>query len=172
MARKVVTDMLQQEGLRAPEVRIARGEVKQEQVPQFGPGGRVVGLTKADRVQNQVVRCFRRGDITYRQFLAGERLSRIVELIGSDVRSCLNFDTGGGDLHIAMLAKGGASMDAALKVWSALSYVGPTLAPIVCWVVVHGRAASDWSREVKKPLRDGMAALRLGLDALADHYRM
>lgn len=66
------------------------------------------------------------------------------------------------------------SIDAKRRCRQALAAVGPVLSPILLDVVCLDRTAADWAtargREGKRAGTEGLAVLKLALDALAIHY--
>jgi hypothetical protein len=53
----------------------------------------------------------------------------------------------------------------------AMQAVGMILSPVLVHVVIEDQSAESWAQLKGKPLKDGIAALRLALDALCEHYR-
>ena len=62
-------------------------------------------------------------------------------------------------------------IDARRRFEAALQAVGQWLSPILVHVAICDLSPSDWSRDRGFPPRDGIAILRLALDALRWHYR-
>lgn len=153
----------------APDIRCERGETELEVYAVIDDAGRVVGRGNRQIVANHLSRYCKRGEITQRQFVAGAKFARDQEGAVPDIRSCLNAQRGGGDAHEYMLAAGGAAVHALHAYSKALAALGP-LALIVTWVAVFGRPAASWATHHGRPARDGIAVLREGLQALADHY--
>lgn len=56
------------------------------------------------------------------------------------------------------------------RVAAAMRGVGRTLWPVLVWVAIEGGSATGWARAVSRPDEDGMAVLRVALDALSAHY--
>ena len=59
---------------------------------------------------------------------------------------------------------------AASRVNGAIVAIGRPLIEVVIWVALEGNTTASWARHRLRPGRDGMAVLRLALDALAAHY--
>ncbi len=59
---------------------------------------------------------------------------------------------------------------------TAMQAVGQILSPILVHVVIDGKTAASWAegrgKQGSGAAQDGMTTLRLGLDALAQHYRL
>ena len=53
---------------------------------------------------------------------------------------------------------------------TAMRAVGIVLSPVLAHVVLNGRSAHSWASDRGRPTEDGIAALRLALDALVAHY--
>lgn len=153
------------------DIRIERGEVGHAMAPVHDHAQNVIGHQKVWRVQSRIAKHFNSGEINKRQFVAGERFHRDVSDLGADVGSCLDLDRrGGGGTGPVWPAGGARGAWASKAISAALKAIGPQLGPILVWVIVDGRSPADWATSRGKPRPDGIAALRLALDALADHY--
>jgi hypothetical protein len=156
----------------ATDIRRQRGEVVTEDVEVFDAGRRTV--LRVDRVQDYLVRYAGQRHISDTQRRAGQRYARDCEACHLGVKSQLGRTAASDkDASLASLGYGrgfGASR-AERRIIEADRSLG-VLASIVRWVAADGRSAHDWAVEQGKPPRDGIAALRLGLDALALHYGM
>lgn len=158
----------------ATDVRRARGEIVTENVEIQNEDGRRVVLHNVDRVQDYLARYAGQGHITDVQKRAGQRYARDCEACHLGVKSQLGrTESSGKDASLTSLGYGpgfGASL-AERRIQQADRELG-VLASIIRWVAALGRSAHDWAVEQGKPPRDGIAALRLGLDALVLHYGM
>jgi hypothetical protein len=133
---------------------------------------------KVQMAQDWLKRHFRRGEITKGQFAAGTRFQRIAERVTVGVPSQLDPDKldaprgTGYTPDLRFIDLGSAAAIASGNFQAALAAMGPVLWPVVLWVIVTGQSAAEWAKSVGKPQTDGIAALRLGLDALVEHYRL
>jgi hypothetical protein len=160
---------------RATQIRRDRGDVKATILTEIDKIGTRTDI-KVQMAQDWLKRHFRRGEISKVQFAAGVRFQRTSERVTVGVPSQLDPDKldaprGTGttpDLRIIALAEVAAAASGNFR--AALDAMGPVLWPVVLWVVVSGRSAAEWAKSAGKPQTDGIAALRLGLDALVRHY--
>ena len=152
----------------APDIRRERGDVKLEQYAIEGPGGGVIGAGKRDRVQSMLGRYRRRGEISERQYIAGEKLAEYAEQMQAGAgKSCLDIVAcSDSSREAAIVAAGAKANHATLRYRDAARAVGPILWPVIEWVAIQGKAATDWATSESRAKTDGIAALRLGLDAL------
>jgi len=160
-----------QDAILAPDIRRARGDVELEPYAIIGASGSVLGKGRRDRVQSWLARYRNRNEITDRQFIAGTRFGEDFEDSLPDIRSCLNDERGGGDVHSYARAVGGAAADARKRHMKARDALGE-LAGIVTWVAIFGHPASAWAEARKEQGRVGLGVLRLALDTLAKHYKL
>ena len=161
------------EVIRAPDVRIARGEVVLAQRVELGPTGKVIGRRVGDVVQDWLSRHWKRGELSDRQYRAGKQLQEDAEGSQISIRSLLDPTRipGGNGADIAMHARGARAIGASIRLRNALVALGPCAA-VTLAVTIQGLSAASWARLRGIPERDGIATLRLGLEALADHYRL
>lgn len=160
--------------VRAPDVRIERGEVELEERTVDDDRGKVVGLARGDVVRSWLYRYRARGEIqTDRQYKAGRLLEVQIEAAEVSIRSLLNPErlAGAGE-GPSIKRLGERRAEATLWLRQARYAVGPTLWPILVHVVGNGRPASEWAESAGKPHRHGIAALCLALDALAAFCRL
>jgi hypothetical protein len=156
----------------ATDVRRQRGEIITENVEVVHETGVRQVLYNVDRVQDYLARYAGQGHISDLQKRAGQRYARDCEACHIGVKSQLGrTESTGKDMSIAMAGHGAGYWASVTerRIAIAESALGP-LASIVRWVARDGRSAQDWAIKQGKPPRDGIAALRLGLDALAEHY--
>lgn len=156
----------------APSVRRARGEVVSEAFVETDTRGRVTGRGTRERVLITPERWLKRGEISELQFVAARMLLDAVEATGRGVRSSLNFEPSDGDPEAAALHRGGRYAQAAARVRGALAAAGSTLAPVLIAVIIDGQSATAWAAAAGRPPRDGIAAVRLALDALVEHFKL
>lgn len=161
------------DALLAPSVRRARGEIVSEAFVETDTRGRVTGRGNRDRAVSTPERLFRRGEISEFQYTAARMLIDAAEAAGRGVRSSLNIEPGGGgDREAATLHHGARYTHAAARVRDALAAAGSTLAPVLIAVVIEGQSATAWAASTGRNPRDGIAAVRLALDALVEHFRL
>tara|TARA_R100000808_G_scaffold5863_3_gene17726 strand:- start:5758 stop:6261 length:504 start_codon:yes stop_codon:yes gene_type:complete len=115
----------------------------------------------------------RKGLINQKQFEAAEIFAqdyRKAALVAHYAQTRFNHVGGGGIPVEAM----DAIRDAKARVRSALISVGQPLDGIVQTVCGDGQPAGSWSKvaHASRPDRDGMVALRLGLDGLVEYYQL
>lgn len=153
-----------------PEVRLQRGEAVWDRLPVLDErSGRKVGEVAVVRVQSRLERMHKRGEVTAEQRQAGEKFALDMEQAQRSTRSCLDFDIAqGGDVAPSRL--GAHRAEAEMAVRDAMQVMGLMVWPVVVWVAVDGRSAKDWALSNGKAGRDGLAVLRVGLDALVKHY--
>lgn len=157
--------------VRAPDIRVERGEVELQERTYDDERGKVLGLTRGDVVRSWLYRYRARKEIqSDRQYKAGLLLEMQLEAAEVSIRSLLNPDRVGGAGEGPQIKRlGERRAEATLWLREARRVVGPTLWPILVHVVANGRPASEWAESVGKPPRHGIAALCLALDALAEH---
>ena len=155
----------------APTVRIARGDVEIEDRNEEDGNGKVIGRRAGHVVGLR--RYLARSEITQRQHDAGQRFA-------------LDWDTtkklappavdpgrvgGGGDAGIAMVYRAGEANAAARRFERAVIALGPCYPCIADVVLAHGTPKA-WAERKGYPAAAGFPVLVLGLDALADLYRL
>ena len=130
-----------------------------------------LGGTKRLRVTNQTPldRHYTRGQITRRQFEAGQQLYRLWYRAGRSTRVSVDYTAvrvdGGG--------KGSEGAGEAFTAYlAALRDIGQDLAKVAQWVVIEGSSAKSWAEEQGHDPKGGVVVLRLCLDALGDHFGM
>lgn len=148
-------------GALTPRQREARGDVVvlEETIEAGRRRVRVLTQTLLDRYRQ-------RGQITDRQFDAGERLHGLWRAAGAAQTVVMHYGIriqGRGDLGERQAALRG-------DVTRALTTVGPRLASVLVHVCLCDEAAGDWGERHRGRSGDGIAVLRLALDALADHW--
>ncbi len=148
-------------GALTPRQRAARGDVVvlEETIEAGRRRVRVLTQTLLDRYRQ-------RGQITERQFDAGERLHRLWRAAGAAQTVVMHYGIriqGRGDLGERQAALRG-------DVTRALTKVGTRLASVLVHVCLCDEAAGDWGERHRGRTGDGIAVLRLALDALADYW--
>ena len=130
-----------------------------------------IGGAKRLRVTNQTPldRHYTRGQITRRQFEAGQQLYRLWYRAGRSTRVSVDYTAvrvdGGG--------KGSEGAGEAFTAYlAALRDIGQDLAKVAQWVVIEGSSAKSWAEEQGHDPKGGVVVLRLCLDALGDHFGM
>ena len=123
---------------------------------------------KATARQSALERYLARGEVSAQQYRDGERLLRDWLLSGLEPQIT-------GAYEAAFLGAAMPLVPGLGPGWSfyaaAMRAVGLILSPVLAHVVLHGCSASSWAEETHRPRSDGIAALRLALDALGAHYR-
>lgn len=117
--------------------------------------------------QSAMERYWVRSEITQQQFRDGERLLNDWLLSGLDPQITAAYDAA--FAHACMAPVPGTGPGYTFYA-AAMRAVGQILSPVLCHVVLHGYPASSWAESIHRPSKDGIAALRLALDALALHY--
>ena len=150
----------------------------EERIFHAGPDGiriervdKKLGGAKRLRVTNQTPldRHYTRGQITRRQFEAGQQLYRLWYRAGRSTRVSVDYTAvrvdGGG--------KGSEGAGEAFTAYlAALRDIGQDLAKVAQWVVIEGSSAKSWAEEQGHDPKGGVVVLRLCLDALGDHFGM
>jgi hypothetical protein len=156
----------------APQVRVDRGEVGLEPRSITDEStGRVLGVIQGDRVLDQLSRYCKRGEISKDHREAGERFAVLVERMEVSVRSNLNREIPGESADTGIITKGNMMRLAARREVDRIEEaVGPVLLPVLYCVAVDGCPAGEWAESVGKPVRHGIAALCLALDALVRYW--
>lgn len=155
--------------------RLAKGDmlVGDHVVREPGQTRAANEVYRGARAQSALDRYHARHEIEDVQFLAGDQFRGDWYTAGMagavTSRYAEPSDPGAGDAADGIL-------DARRRVTQALRAVGLSLSPILTHVVLDGRPASEWPALAGKGKQragyEGLAALRLALDALAVHYRM
>lgn len=127
------------------------------------------------RTQTMLDRYWTRQQIDARQFHAGRRLYGQWRAAGGEPRIICSYDSRR-VLNIAGTPSDHVETDAQAHcrkaLTAALSDVGVRLAAVLVHVCLIDGSAADWAAKQLLPKPDGIARLRAGLDALADHYGM
>ena len=123
---------------------------------------------KAMARQSAMERYLARGEVSGQQYRDGERLLRDWLLSGLEPQITGAYEAAflGAAIPLVPGLGPGWSFYA-----SAMRAVGIILSPVLCHVVLHGCSASSWAEGTQRRRTDGIAALRLALDALGEHYR-
>lgn len=114
----------------------------------------------------------RRGHLTSRQIVAGERLRSDHARAGLGARVTMRWDpspTGrheGGGAHTKSLS----ALDAKARFDRALEAVGPGLSDILWRVACEGEGLADAEKSLGWPSRAAKLVLGMALDRLANHY--
>ena len=145
---------------RGPDERYQHGDVAQVE------GGAEPHMRI--RTQTMLDRYWQRRQIDARQYHAGRRLYRQWRGAGGEPRLIANY---------AQTIPGGPDVSeqaAQVRVTftRAVRAVGKQLSAVVIHVCLMDGSAADWAYGKLLPKPDGIARLRAGLDALADHYQM
>ncbi len=122
------------------------------------------------RVQTQTMldRYWQRQNIDARQYHAGRRLYRQWRTAGGEPRLIATYRQRiGGQSEMS-----DHEADIRVAFTRAVRAVGRQLNEVVIHVCLTDGSAADWAAGKLLPRSDGIARLRAGLDALADHYRM
>lgn len=128
------------------------------------------GATPHIRVRTQTMldRYWQRRQIDARQYHAGRRLYRQWRGAGGEPRLIASYRPRvSGRPEIS-----DREADIRVAFTRAVRAVGRQLNEVVIHVCLTDGPASDWAVGKLLPKTDGIARLRAGLDALADHYRM
>ena len=124
--------------------------------------------TTADQLQTY----FRRKRISRRQYNAGDifQQSFYAAGIGPNFTTLdlakVRVDHGSGDADSRHMARE--------SLYQSLKFVGQPLSRVLVHVCGHGHPAGSWSGvgDTARPDKEGMTALRLALNALAEYYRL
>ena len=120
------------------------------------------------RTQTMLDRYWQRRQIDARQFHAGRRLYRQWRGAGGQPRLTASYRPRvGGRSEMT-----DREADIRVAFTRAVRAVGRQLNEVVIHVCLTDGPASDWALAKALPKTDGIARLRAGLDALADHYGM
>lgn len=107
----------------------------------------------------------RRGSIDSRQHRAAERLQELHAHSGYAPRLVAGYGAGSGGAP-----PGPGLGPTSAEYAAAMRAVGIILSPVLVAVVLEDRAAEAWALSTNRPGKDGIAALRLALDALVEHF--
>ena len=133
----------------------------------------VAGQTRVRNVTADTLLTYqRRNSITDRQYRAGDLFQQDFWRAGigphySSMRmDAERVDESAGDSELVHVARS--------RIYAALEHVGKPLQTLLVHVLGHGHTAGSWPgvETTGRPDRDGMVALRLALESLADHYKM
>lgn len=109
------------------------------------------------RKQCMLDRYWQRRHLDARQYHAGRRFYRQWKAAGGNPRVPRDVDSGD---------------EISIKFRQAALAMGRQLDAVVIHVCLTDAPAADWAADKMLPKSDGIARLRAGLDALADHYGM
>ncbi|NNG03424.1 MAG: hypothetical protein HKM95_04905 [Inquilinus sp.] len=123
------------------------------------------------RAQSMLDRYWQRRHIDARQFHAGRRLYRQWRAAGGERRLIASYAPRVGQSSAPADPSDGQA-ESRIAVTRALRAVGRQLNAVVVHVCLTDGSAADWAAAKLLPRSDGIARLRAGLDALADHYGM
>ncbi|WP_240653097.1 DUF6456 domain-containing protein [Sphingomonas crocodyli] len=137
------------------------------------PRGRTVSVNAAESPLGWL---FARGLVSERQYLAGERLRADYEMAGFGPRVTMRWDAGpsgggrrgpprGADPTTAMI-------DAKRRFEAAVAAAGGGLSDILWRVVCAGEGIEAAEKALGWPRRAGKLVLGMGLDRVADYYRI
>ena len=125
------------------------------------------GVRRArNRTQNVLDRYLLRREISERQFDAGTRLYRQWRASGSQLSVTGRY----GPRLGSSPEKSEFQMDMRRRVDLALRDVGKQLSAVLVHACLCDLPARDWATRIGGAPQAGIVVLRLGLDALADHY--
>jgi hypothetical protein len=160
----------------APDLRVERGDVAEEQRTEISATGRT-GTVTVHVVNDWLRRHWKKGHLTSLQYAAGRKFADICEGLDVGVRSQLAtiLEGRGGDdtgRWNAVKKAGAMAYNARWAYGRAVQRMGAELAPVAVWVIVAGRSAKAWAEGRKLPAEDGIALLRAALNALVDHYQL
>jgi len=162
-----------------PEIRRERGEIDFviREFALVDSNGKPTGRTQPRAVvvvRSRLEQMERRGEITRRQRIAGDRLERAFQQAQVAIRSALDLDRvrgAGNDGAMAVYETAGNIAGATMEIERAISALG-SLAHVVLYVAVAGLPASQWAEASGYNGRSGIDMLKLGLSTLANHYRL
>lgn len=119
------------------------------------------------RRQSAIDRYFDRGSIDGIHKTAADRLLADFHASGYHQRVVASYEPsiGHGSDHGPPLGPKATEFSNALKA------VGFPLTLVLWAVVIEDHSAADWAASIGRPVNDGGPALRLALDALANHYK-
>lgn len=112
--------------------------------------------------------------LTPAQAAAGERLREAFERAGGGPRVTMRWDAAPGQAGFrpGAMTSGDLGVEALRRIEGALAAVGPELRGLVERVCLYGSALEAAERAMGLPRRSGKTLLRLGLQRLAEHYRL
>jgi hypothetical protein len=117
--------------------------------------------------QSALERYFVRGEVSPAQYHDGERLLR--DWVSSGLEPQI---TGAYGDQLTSTSPPVPGIGPAYPYYTAaMRAVGIILSPVLAHVVLHSQSASSWAESIGRPRTDGIAALRLALDALGCFYR-
>lgn len=155
----------------APSIRIARGEVEIEDRNEEDQNGKVVGR-RAGHVTG-LRRYLARGEITQRQHDAGLEFALDWDTIRSLAPAAVEPGRvgGGGDAGAAMVFRASEANAADRRFRRAVVALGPCYPCVADVVLAHGVPAA-WAERKGYARAAGFPILILGLDALAEFYKL
>ena len=133
----------------------------------------VAGAVRArNTTADTLMMYWRRHAISDRQYRAGDMFQQDFWRAGIGPRyatmnlDAVRVDKGAGDNEAVHIARS--------RIYAAVQEVGKPLGALLVHVLGHGHTAGSWVgvAGAGRPDRDGMVALRLALESLADYYRM
>lgn len=138
---------------------------------QHGDVARVEGRAAPHmrvRTQTMLDRYWQRRQIDARQYHAGRRLYRQWRAAGGEPRVVAAYEQpiAGQQVMTNQAAEQHVAFTRAIR------EVGAQLNEVVIHVCLTDGSAADWAAGKLLPRSDGIARLRAGLDALADHYKI
>jgi len=133
----------------------------------------VAGATRVrNTTADALMMYWRRHSISDRQYRAGDMFQQDFWRAGIGPRyatmnmDAVRVDKSAGDNEAVHVARS--------RIYAAVQEVGKPLGALLVHVLGHGHTAGSWAGVdgAGRPDRDGMVALRLALESLADYYRM
>ena len=117
--------------------------------------------------QRMLDRYLGRGNISIRQYDAGNRLFRAYAQAGGLVRITSGYNV---KVDGSRASSGDGALNALAAIQDALNQVGRYLEPVLVAVCLYDESAGDWARGLEQSPESGMFVFRIALDTLADHY--
>ena len=129
-----------------------------------------------NRAESPLAWLARRGHLTPRQLMAGDRLRTDYHIAGQGPRVTMRWDMG----PVARGARGApgaadpttAQIGAKQRFEAAVTAAGPGLSDVLWRVVCNGEGLETAERALGWPARAGKLVLTLALDRVAAHYRL
>jgi Domain of unknown function (DUF6456) len=146
--------------------RIAERTKRNAQRREKASESREVVLERA-RTQPVLDRYLAREQIETYQHQAGSRLYENWVGMGQSQAKAATFE---GSVHSVGFDYTPWQLRCYERYVSAIAAVGFYLAPVLIAVCLHDETAGEWASRYRRTERDGMAILRLALDALAYHW--
>jgi hypothetical protein len=136
----------------------------------------VAGARHANRAEEPIAWLHARGHISDRQFAAGIHLRRDFEIAGLGPRVTMAWDAGpvtrGRRSAPDAADPGTAGISAKARLDGALAAAGSGIADVLTRTVCLGEGLETAERAMGWPARAGKVVLGLGLDRVADFYRL